>query len=102
VAGWNRFLQRFNGINSWFFSRLGPPRSDHYVGQSKERVELMPVLRESPTPHFPVSKKILHEVEGMFHIRRTEALAFSMALITSFSAPSASALNAPRFRAICQ
>lgn len=29
-------------------------RTDHHVGQAKERVELMAVLRQSPIPHFAV------------------------------------------------
>lgn len=43
------------GRHSARFSRGDPrPRADHYVGQAKERVELMAVLGQSPTPRFPV------------------------------------------------
>ncbi|MCL4788624.1 MAG: GNAT family N-acetyltransferase [Verrucomicrobia bacterium] len=32
------------------------PRADHHVGQAKEHIQLMPVLRQPPIPHFPMPK----------------------------------------------
>ena len=51
------------------FSRRGPPCPDHHVGQTKERAELMPVLRQPSMPHLPAPEDVLQDVEGMFHER---------------------------------
>ena len=48
------------------FSRRGRARADHHVGQSEQRVGLMPVLGQSAIAHFPVAENVLEDVEGMF------------------------------------
>ena len=43
------------------FSHRSPSRSDDHVGQSKECVELMPVLGQASIPHFAIPEQVLHE-----------------------------------------
>src|SRR5213594_283432 len=38
------------------FSRRGGSSSDHHIGESEERVELMPVLGEPSIPHLPMAE----------------------------------------------
>jgi hypothetical protein len=57
-----------NRLDSCFSGR-GGSAADHHVGQSKERVKLMPILGQSAIPHFPMPKQILHDVKRMFHKR---------------------------------
>jgi hypothetical protein len=45
-------------------------RADHHVGQSEERVELVPVFRPSTVARFPMPEKVLNDVEGVFDCKR--------------------------------
>jgi hypothetical protein len=65
------FFTAATGKIRWLpvFSGRGNAASDHHIGQSKERVELMPVLGQTLIPHFPMAEQVLHAVEGMFHKR---------------------------------
>jgi hypothetical protein len=58
------------------FSGRGRACADHHIGQAKERVELMPVLGQSPIAHFPMTENILKNVKGMFHERSHRGFGF--------------------------
>src|SRR5438445_13597018 len=59
---WPPFFTASTGLIDGF-SRRGGSSSDHHIGESKERVELMPVLGQSPIPHLPMAENILQNVE---------------------------------------
>ena len=60
------FFHRFNRWTHGFSCWNRSPADDH-VGQSKEHVELMPVLGKSPATHFPMPENVLHNMKRILH-----------------------------------
>lgn len=53
-AALGHLSHRFNQFDSCLSRRRLRSRPNHHVGQSKKDVELLAVLRQSATPHFPM------------------------------------------------
>ena len=52
--GLTAFFTAATGLIPVFFSCRSGAAADDHVGQSKERIQLMPVLGQSPIPRFPM------------------------------------------------
>lgn len=55
LRGWAAFFTSSRGLIHDSSRRGGSP-ADHHVGESEERVQLIPVLGQSATPHFQVTE----------------------------------------------
>lgn len=49
-------FSRLQPVGFMVFSGRGGSAADHHVGQSKERIKLMPVLGQPSIPYFPMAK----------------------------------------------
>ena len=58
LVWWRCLTAVFTALTGWIhvISARGGSAADAQVGQSKQRVKLMPVFGQAPIPHFPVAE----------------------------------------------
>lgn len=63
-GGWPLVFTSATGLIRGFSPR-DRAGADHHVGQSKQRVEVMPVFGQPPVTHLAVAEDVFDDVEGM-------------------------------------